>query len=295
MAGFLGPAVTEVHSWGPGAQENLDRALVAGVMLDAVLHTPDLLSEPQARRRQVKGRLQDLLVAYLAGRVTLDRFRTLMSHLDRWFALYYPLLPPAGPLEAKVAPDPPCPSPWKRQALRDDLLEHWLHGHRGILPRRRHRKFHEDKLRAFLNDTQGGWFRLKDFQQHFDLDRKTAWEYLQKLRQAGLLDHNRGRATAVRYCLAPQFLVIQAHRLRPRLAQALAHLPRELTARVADWLLATAGEAFWEKEMAQSLPGNHLPKIIEDLKAANLLEEVGQWGPNRLLRLPGPWLKEADG
>jgi hypothetical protein len=36
--------------------------------------------------------------------------------------------------------------------------------------------------------------------------RKTAWEYVQKLLQAGLLVHNHGHSSAVRYRIAPRYL-----------------------------------------------------------------------------------------
>ena len=73
-------------------QEKLDRALVAGLILEVVLDQADLPANPQARQRLVKTRIQDYLVRHLAGRVSLDRFRTLAQNLDGWFDFYYPLL-----------------------------------------------------------------------------------------------------------------------------------------------------------------------------------------------------------
>jgi len=52
----------------------------------------------------------------------------------------------------------------------------------------------------------GAWFRLKDFQEFFRLDRKTAWEYVQKLAVAGLFCRNQARSAAVRYRLESRFL-----------------------------------------------------------------------------------------
>ncbi len=73
-------------------QEKLDRALVAGLILEVVLDQRDLPDSRQARQRLVKTRIQDYLVQHLAGRVSLDRFRTLAQNLDGWFDFYYPLL-----------------------------------------------------------------------------------------------------------------------------------------------------------------------------------------------------------
>ncbi|MEJ2069157.1 MAG: hypothetical protein P8X58_01905, partial [Syntrophobacterales bacterium] len=58
----------------------------------------------------------------------------------------------------------------------------------------------------FLECTAGKWFRLRDFEEHFQMDRKTAWEYAQKLLHAGLLVHNQGHSSAVRYRVEPRFL-----------------------------------------------------------------------------------------
>jgi hypothetical protein len=77
------------------------------------------------------------------------------------------------------------------QQRLDDLEE--------FLPKRRHRKVDRQRLQEFFHQTQDGWFRLRDFEHFFVLDRKTAWEYIQKFLQTGLLVHNQGRSSAVRY------------------------------------------------------------------------------------------------
>ena len=78
-------------------QEKLDRALVAGLILEVILDQGDLPANFQARQRLVKTRIQDSLVQHLAGQVSLDRFRTLAQNLDGWFEFYYPLLVAAEP------------------------------------------------------------------------------------------------------------------------------------------------------------------------------------------------------
>ncbi len=63
---------------------------------------------------------------------------------------------------------------------------------------------------------------MKELAQDFDIDGKTAWEYLQKLQQAGLLLHNGRRSAAVRYRLADAFLKVRLAALTRRVALALA-------------------------------------------------------------------------
>ena len=193
-------------------EEKLDRALVTGLMLEVVLETSTLPMDPQTLRHLVKTRLKDSLAVNLAGRVTLDRFRRLLSQVDVWFPLYYPLTTagsPETPAPARLqaVPEPVAAALPARRALRVDRLRAWLQEEgRDLLPHRPHRKLNQDRLWEFLGRTQGGWFRLIDFTRHFGVDRKTAWEYLQKFLHAGLLRHNRGRSAAVRYALETRFL-----------------------------------------------------------------------------------------
>ena len=85
------------------SQENLDRALVAGLILEVVLDQAELPAAQQARQRLVKTRIQDYLVQNLAGKISLDRFRALAQNLDGWFDFYYPLLVADGPTPAARA------------------------------------------------------------------------------------------------------------------------------------------------------------------------------------------------
>lgn len=283
----------------PGSpEEKLDRALVAGLMVEVILDTPGLPEDPQVRRRLIKTRLQESLVSQLAGRVTLDRFRLLARRLDHWFAFYYPvLISPTQPDSLnpqsfrKEKLTPPGPDPPAGLALREDVLEAWLRHHQDLLPRRRHGKLDGPGLHNFLRLTQGGWFRLKDLQQYFQIDRKTAWEYLQKLVVAGLLAHNQGRSSAARYCLAPSFLRVRAEALRSQVELALADLPGNLATPVGDWLIATGGEAFWEEEWQGRMDQGHCQEVITRLQAASLLDVLYQSGRSKMLRLPQCWLK----
>jgi hypothetical protein len=239
-----------------GAQEEkLDRALVTGLMLEVILETSSLPVDPQTLRHLVKTRLKDSLAVNLAGRVTLDRFRHLLRRVDIWFPLYYPLTSagsPKAPAPAaawvQAAPGPAAAVTPSRRVLREDRLRAWLQEEgRGLLPHRPHRKLNQDRLWEFLGRTQGGGFRLLDFARHFGVDRKTAWEYLHKFLQAGLLRHNRRRSAAVRYALGTRFLVVRADALEPGVEAALSGLPPSLVAQVSGWLIATGGRPSGKK------------------------------------------------
>ena len=185
--------------------ESLNRALVAGLMLEVMLENPRLEEEPVSRRTHLKACLRSVLASQLAGRIPLASFQSLAQGLDRWFELFYPVLADAELSGHSAALARVSPSPGGIH-LREDLFHECLERTPGILPKRRHRKFDQEKLLHFLESTKGEWFRLRDFEEHFQVDRKTAWEYAQKLLQIGLLIHNQGQSSAVRYRVAPQFL-----------------------------------------------------------------------------------------
>jgi hypothetical protein len=286
--------ITHAKKWPGRAEDHLDRALVAGLMLESLLEPLPLAADPQTCRLLLRARLKRSLVSHLAGQVSLDRFRLLMANLDHWFTRYYPLLcSPASPPapESATAAAAPVAAP----ALREDLLRVWLGEQlQGILPQRPHRKLSLEKLFDFLRSSRGGWFKIKDFQQYFGIDRKTAWEYLQKLRTAGLLRHNRERSAAVRYCLEDRFLLVRADALRQEVSGALAGQAPDLAGPVADWLIATGGEAFWEQQWHRRLGDARAPQISRELLARGLLEQVRQSGARRLLRLQPRWLKATE-
>ncbi|MCX5890686.1 MAG: hypothetical protein NTY36_14760 [Deltaproteobacteria bacterium] len=288
------------HRWPVAADEKLERAMVGGLLLEVFLETPAAPIDPQLRRRHLRSRLTYSLITHLSGRVTLDRFRHLMHHLEQWFQFYYPLMPPLpapelqqscqrGSARPAAAVSPP------QDVVRRDLLHEWLANPGGeILPRRPQRKIQPDRLEEFLCRTQSSWFRVKDLAQTFDIDRKTAWEYLQKFHDAGLLVHNRGRSAAVRYRLADRFLKVQVAALQRQVAQALAGLPRPQAEQATEWLAATAGEPFWEDGWPPRLGAGHRSEILGSLKAAGVLETLLQSGQNQLLRLQRRWLRPPE-
>jgi hypothetical protein len=277
-------------------EENLDRALVTGLMLEVILETSNSPVDPHTLPHLVKTRLKDSLAANLAGRITLDRFRHLLRKVDIWFPLYYPLTAagsPKPPGRGQAAPPPAAAALPARRVLRVDRLRAWLQEEgQDLLPHRPHRKLNQERLWDFLNRTQGDWFRLLDFTRHFGVERKTAWEYLQKFLHSGLLRHNRGRSAAVRYALSTHFLVVRAETMEPGVAAALSGLPLSLVEQVSGWLIATGAEAFWEKEWHGRLEPPRCRELITRLLAAGLLNEVCQVGEGRMLRIPRRWLRE---
>ena len=286
---------------GQGAEEErLDRALVTGLMLEVILETSSLKGDPRFHRNLVKTRLKNIMVTHLAGRVTLQRFRNLLREVDTCFPHYYSLIASGNsqaPTPSVVRPPeispPAAPAPPVHQVLREDLLKDWLETEvRKFLPQRPHRKLGIKRLLDFLLRTQGGWFRLRDFERHFGVDRKTAWEYLQKFLAAGLLRHNHQRSAAVRYALASRFLVVAAEALRPKVQEALADLPQSQVDQVCGKLVATGGEPFKETEWHFQLKPAQSRQIIASLKAAGLLlEEVNPAGPDQMFQLPRVWLQ----
>ncbi len=187
-------------------KDSLDRALMLGLMLEVILENPRPEDEPGFRRHRHKACFRSVLASQLAGRISLATFQNLAQGLDRWFEVLYPVLANAG-LSGHPSPaSPRVASSAGNCPLREDFFSECLEGTPGLLPKRRHRKFDREKLRSFLESTRGEWFRLQDFEEYFQLDRKTAWEYAHKLLQVGLLVHNQGQFSAVRYRVASRFL-----------------------------------------------------------------------------------------
>ncbi len=293
------PSMRSGQNWALPEEEKLERAMLAGLMLEVILETTPWSGDPQDRRQFIKLRVRDSLVALLGGRITLDRFRALLHRLDQWFPFYYPLMPAPTPPPEKLRPSPPGGGPGAACTSSPTLvrrrgLQEWLEKTgREILPLRPQRKLHAEGLQDFLQRTRGRWFRVKELAQDFDIDGKTAWEYLQKLQQAGLLLHNGRRSAAVRYRLADSFLKVRLAALERRVALALAPagLPGSRIEQLVEWLAATAGEPFWEESWPHISAGRR-QEIINHLKNAAVLEVVYQSDRQTLLRLRRQWLQE---
>jgi hypothetical protein len=100
--------------------------------------------------------------------------------------------------------------------------------------------------------------------------------------------HNRGQSAAVRYFLESWFLRVNAAALRQKISVDLENIPPALASQVADCLIASGGEAFWDNECRTFQ--DFRPEVILNLQACELLEVVSQSGESRLLRLPPRWL-----
>lgn len=190
-------------------EDRLDRALLTGLLLEVILEDTNWPRCPQARRRRHKIRLQETVVRSLAGRISLDRFRGLALKLEGCFAHYYPLLAGAGSLHSELPKASPIAQSSTAAGNKTERLGEVLATIPELSSRRRHRKMDRQRLEHFLLATQGGWFRLKEVQDHFGVDRKTAWEYLHRLLGAQVLVHNGGRSSAVRYALNPEWLAVK--------------------------------------------------------------------------------------
>ena len=82
------------------------------------------------------------------------------------------------------------------------------------LPLEGKRKLTFETLWDFLRRSGGCWFRLLDFEEHFRINKKTAWGYLNLLQKEGVLEHNGEKANRVRYALAPAFRA-ESEKMRP--------------------------------------------------------------------------------
>ena len=189
----------------PAELDTLNRALVTGLVLEAVLENPSLKEEPGVQGHRLKASLRSTLASQLAGHMSLASFHSLAQGLDHWFEVVFPLLTNAGLAGQPAAPSRLSPAV-KAQFLEEDLLRECLEATPGLLPQRRHRKMDSARLQDFLEGTGGNWFCLRDFEEYFQIGRKTAWEYVQKMLQAALLVHNHGHSSAVRYRVAPRYL-----------------------------------------------------------------------------------------
>ena len=104
-----------------------------------------------------------------------------------------------GKTSLAAAPAPP-PS---QEVIRSETLRQALNAL--PLDSKGRRKLTCEALEEFLRQTHGTWFRLLDFEEHFQVNKKTAWAYLTQLFQAGILEHNGEKANKVRYMVASPF------------------------------------------------------------------------------------------
>jgi hypothetical protein len=200
-AGSLGAAepITVMTLRGRG----LDTTLVAGMFFQVVMEASRLPAGSQERVSFVRKRAKDYLVTHLAGQITLSQFYRLLNLIEEEVGQYFARKDWSGgnslPKETRGAgPAPPLPGPVQSEVLRQALA--------GIdLPLKGRRKLTIETLQDYLRETGGGWFRLLDFEARFQVNKKTAWNYLNLLLQAGVLTHNGEKANRVRYALSASY------------------------------------------------------------------------------------------
>jgi alkylated DNA nucleotide flippase Atl1 len=166
-----------------------------------VIEASRLPTGSQERVSFIRKRAKDYLVTQLAGQITLSQFYRLLNLIEEEAGLYFARQDWSGGKAALREPredSPPPPEPVKSEALRQALAKI-------ALPLKGRRKLTPETLRDYLRETQGRWFRLLDFEARFNVNKKTAWGYLNLLLQEGVLTHNGEKANRVRYALAAPF------------------------------------------------------------------------------------------
>ena len=200
-AGALGVSEPAVFLHSPG--HGLDTTLVAGMFFQVVLEASRLPSGSQERVSFIRKRAKDYLVTQLAGQITLSQFYRLLNLIEEEAGLYFARQDWSGgksdSRESREVPLPPLlPEPVQGEALRQALAKI-------PLPMKGRRKLTPETLWDFLRETEARWFRLLDFEARFQVNKKTAWNYLNLLLQEGVLVHNGEKANRVRYALAGLF------------------------------------------------------------------------------------------
>ncbi|MGA7563537.1 MAG: hypothetical protein WBW55_10055 [Desulfobaccales bacterium] len=197
-----------VYQGAPGS--GLDTTLVAGMFFEVLMDASRLPAERRERVSFVRKRAKDYLVNRLAGQITLSQFYRLLNLIEAQVGHYFEHLtddwtaPPRGREAAAASPGSEVID---SEALRQALS-------RLSLPLEGKRKLTFETVWDFLRRSGGCWFRLLDFEEHFRINKKTAWGYLNLLQKEGVLEHNGEKANRVRYALAPAFRA-ESEKMRP--------------------------------------------------------------------------------
>jgi len=178
----------------------LDTTLVAGMFFQVVMEASRLPTGSQERVSFIRKKAKDYLVTQLAGQITLSQFYRLLNLIEKEVGQYFARQDwSGGKASLREAGLPPLlPESVKGEALRQALAKI-------ALPLKGRRKLTPETLWAFLRGTEGRWFRLLDIEARFQVNKKTAWGYLNLLLQEGVLAHNGEKANRVRYALAAPF------------------------------------------------------------------------------------------
>ncbi len=183
--------------------QGLDTTLVAGMFFQVLLEAEQLPANTSERVSYVRKQAKNYLVNRLAGQISLSHFFRLLNLIDENVQRYFTHLRSSWtnpPQDSLPQPMPSLtPSTIRIEALRQALA------HLPVESTGR-RKLTQEKLLDFLLNTRGGWFKLLDFETCFQVNKKTAWAYLNQLLEDGILVHNGEKANKVRYTLASHFL-----------------------------------------------------------------------------------------
>jgi hypothetical protein len=187
----------------PPPAPGLDTTLVAGMFFQVIMEASRLPVGTQERVSFIRKQAKDYLVTQLAGQITLSQFYRLLNLIEEEAGHYFARLDWSGIRpglrETRESIEPwPKPEPVRGEALRQALAK-------TPLPVKGRRKLTPETMWDFLRQTEGRWFRLLDFETRFQVNKKTAWGYLNLLLREGVLIHNGEKANRVRYALAAPF------------------------------------------------------------------------------------------
>lgn len=183
----------------------LDTTLVAGMFFQVLVEAEQLPASNAERVSYVRKRAKNYLVNRLAGQISMSQFFRLLNLIDDHVQQYFAHFRSSWTGKSSGLPSPaqPPPDPIKTEALQHDLA-------RVAMEPRGRRKLTQEKLLEFLLQTRGNWFKLLDFETHFQVNKKTAWACLNQLLEEGILIHNGEKANKARYVLAGRFCRIDA-------------------------------------------------------------------------------------
>lgn len=203
-AGLVKAEESSIPPWPKG--EALETTLVAGMFFQALLEAENLPADTEARVAFICRQAKSYLATKLAGQITLPQFFRLLNLIEEnvqryfersragWLRVREPEPSRVVGTDGEAAGGETKGALELSQALRE-IPE---------IPRSRG-KLTLNSLESFLKKTGGEWFRLLDFEEYFQVNKKTAWAYLHQLLKAGILVHNGGKANKVRYALAARF------------------------------------------------------------------------------------------
>lgn len=183
-------------------EEVLETTLVAGMFFRILMEAENLPASTQERVSFMRRQAKNYLATKLAGQITLPQFFRLLSLIEENVQRYFQQA--REHWLGSPEPSPPRPLSQVQKGEEDPMALRRALKEAPLTPKGR-RKLTISSLEQFLLNTGGEWFRLLDFEEHFRVNKKTAWAYLHQLVQAGILVHNGEKANKVRYALASRF------------------------------------------------------------------------------------------